>query len=60
MGVAIDYMNDQNSINSTRDIFIHHNTFSQCGMTNMLQVVVTLEYKVLFCWDNKKDVAIIV
>ena len=49
MGVAIDYMNDQNSINSTKDIFIHHNTFSQCGMTNMLQVVVTLEYKVLFC-----------
>ena len=43
MGVAIDYMNDPNSINSTKDIFINQNTFSQCGMTNMLQVIVTLK-----------------
>jgi len=37
MGVAIDYMNDPSSINSTQDIFITQNTFTQCGMTNMLQ-----------------------
>ena len=44
MGVAIDYMNDPSSINSTQDIFITQNTFTQCGMTNMLQVIVSFKY----------------